>query len=201
MPLPIGPAEQPVSPRCQWSEVVYVTWLARSHTRLPSAADECLPSHEADQCRYRQCPTETAPQAYWHTDTHRYMQWTTEMAPQAYWHTDTHRYMQCPTERAPQAYWHTDTHSVPQRWHLRHTETGTRPNFSHNSFLLHNVLLLPAQKLFFSQILPTVDSSSLRTNSTPSRPRRRSNSDHPGKSTYSGEIDYRFLTFQTGSRF
>jgi len=35
----------------------------------------------------------------------------------------------------------------------------------------------------------------------PSRPRRRSNSDHAGKSTYSGEIDYRFLTFQTGSRF
>ena len=93
------------------------------------------------------------------------------------------------------------THSVTQRWHLRHTETRTRPNFSHNSFLLHNVLLLPAQKLSFSQILPTVDSSSLRTNSTPSLPRRRSNSDHPGKSTYSGEIDYRFLTFQTGSRF
>ena len=37
--------------------------------------------------------------------------------------------------------------------------------------------------------------------SPPSRPRRRSNSDHPGKSTYSGEIDYRFLTFQPGSRF
>ena len=35
----------------------------------------------------------------------------------------------------------------------------------------------------------------------PSRPLRRSNSDHPGKSTYSGEIDYRFLTFQTGYRF
>jgi len=35
----------------------------------------------------------------------------------------------------------------------------------------------------------------------PSRPRRRSNSDHPGKSTYSGEIDYRFLTFQAGYRF
>ena len=35
----------------------------------------------------------------------------------------------------------------------------------------------------------------------PSRPRRRSNSVHAGKSTYSGEIDYRFLTFQTGSRF
>jgi len=34
----------------------------------------------------------------------------------------------------------------------------------------------------------------------PSRPRRRSNSDHAGKSSYSGEIDYRFLTFQTGSR-
>ena len=31
--------------------------------------------------------------------------------------------------------------------------------------------------------------------------RRRSNSDHAGKSSYSGEIDYRFLTFQTGSRF
>jgi len=35
----------------------------------------------------------------------------------------------------------------------------------------------------------------------PSRPRRRSNSDHAGKSTYSGEIDYLFLTFQTGSWF
>jgi len=35
----------------------------------------------------------------------------------------------------------------------------------------------------------------------PSRPRRRSNSDHAGKSSYSGEIDYRFLTFQTSSRF
>ena len=35
----------------------------------------------------------------------------------------------------------------------------------------------------------------------PSRPHRRSNSDHPGKSTYSGEIDYRFHTFQTGYRF
>jgi len=34
----------------------------------------------------------------------------------------------------------------------------------------------------------------------PSRSRRRSNSNHAGKSTYSGEIDYRFLTFQTGSR-
>ena len=33
----------------------------------------------------------------------------------------------------------------------------------------------------------------------PLRPRRRSNSDHAGKSSYSGEIDYRFLTFQTGS--
>jgi len=35
----------------------------------------------------------------------------------------------------------------------------------------------------------------------PSRPRQRSNSDHARKSTYSCEIDYRFLTFQTGSRF
>ena len=35
----------------------------------------------------------------------------------------------------------------------------------------------------------------------PSRPHRQSNSVHAGKSTYSGEIDYRFLTFQTGSRF
>jgi len=35
----------------------------------------------------------------------------------------------------------------------------------------------------------------------PSRPRRRSNSDHVGKSSYSGEIDYRFLTFQTGYQF
>jgi len=35
----------------------------------------------------------------------------------------------------------------------------------------------------------------------PSRPRRRSNSDHAGKSSYSGEIDYLFLTFQTGYRF
>jgi len=35
----------------------------------------------------------------------------------------------------------------------------------------------------------------------PSRPRRRSNSDHAGKSTYSGEINYWFLTFQTGSQF
>ena len=36
----------------------------------------------------------------------------------------------------------------------------------------------------------------------PSRPRRPSNSDHAGTiSTYSGKIDYRFLTFQTGSRF
>jgi len=35
----------------------------------------------------------------------------------------------------------------------------------------------------------------------PSCPRRWSNSDHPGKSMYSGEIDYRFLTFQTESRF
>ena len=34
-----------------------------------------------------------------------------------------------------------------------------------------------------------------------SRPRRRSNSDHAGKSTYSGKIDYRFLTSQTGYRF
>jgi len=33
-----------------------------------------------------------------------------------------------------------------------------------------------------------------------SRPRRRSNSDHARKSSYSGEIDYRFLTFQIGSR-
>jgi len=29
----------------------------------------------------------------------------------------------------------------------------------------------------------------------------RSNSNHAGKSSYSGEIDYRFLSFQTGSRF
>ena len=35
----------------------------------------------------------------------------------------------------------------------------------------------------------------------PLRPRRRSNSDHAGKSTYPGEIDYRFLTLQTGSQF
>jgi len=41
----------------------------------------------------------------------------------------------------------------------------------------------------------------VRTVTPPSRPRRRSNSDHAGKSTYSAEIDYRFLTFQTGSRF
>jgi len=34
----------------------------------------------------------------------------------------------------------------------------------------------------------------------PSRSRRRSNSDHPGKSSYSGKIDYWFLTFQTGNR-
>jgi len=34
-----------------------------------------------------------------------------------------------------------------------------------------------------------------------SPPPRWSNSDHAGKSSYSGEIDYRFLTFQTGSRF
>ena len=34
----------------------------------------------------------------------------------------------------------------------------------------------------------------------PSRPRRRSNSDHARKSLYSGEIDYQFPTFQTGSR-
>jgi len=34
----------------------------------------------------------------------------------------------------------------------------------------------------------------------PLHPRRRSNSDHAGKSSYSGEIDYRLLTFQTGSR-
>ena len=34
-----------------------------------------------------------------------------------------------------------------------------------------------------------------------SPPRRRSNSDHAGKSSYLGEIDYRFLTFQTGYRF
>jgi len=36
---------------------------------------------------------------------------------------------------------------------------------------------------------------------SPFAPHRRSNSDHAGKSTYSGEIDYRFLTFETGSRF
>jgi len=32
-------------------------------------------------------------------------------------------------------------------------------------------------------------------------PRRRSNSDYAGKGSYTGEIDYRFLTFQTGSQF
>jgi len=38
--------------------------------------------------------------------------------------------------------------------------------------------------------------------SPPSPPaRRRSRSNHAGKSSYSGEIDYRFLTFQTGYRF
>ena len=36
---------------------------------------------------------------------------------------------------------------------------------------------------------------------SPFAPRRRSSFDHTGKSSYSGEIDYRFLTFQTGSRF
>jgi len=35
----------------------------------------------------------------------------------------------------------------------------------------------------------------------PFAPRRRSNSNHAGKSSYSAEIDYRFLTFQTGSLF
>ena len=31
-------------------------------------------------------------------------------------------------------------------------------------------------------------------------PRRRSNSDHAGESSYSGKIDYQFLTLQTSSR-
>ena len=48
---------------------------------------------------------------------------------------------------------------------------------------------------------PVIGRERLMITPPPSRSRRRSNSDDPGKSLYSGEIDYRFLTFQTGNRF